>query len=299
MFKKTALFLLCVITACGGWGRVIRSADGQLDDAVGMPLKTGFNGDNRDALKTLLNNPMGVAVDKKGNIYFSDTSNHRVRKLDLRTKEVTTVAGTGKPGFGNDGSSADFAQLNAPTGLAFDRNGNLFIADTGNHKVRWVEPVKKTIFTIAGTGEGGFSGEGDRKCTDSKFNHPTGLAMDKARRLYIADTDNQRIRRLEFNGMFDSKVQTVAGTGKRGYNGDGGSAWDTTLSFPGAMVITPFDALYFVDTGNGLVRRIQHVSTIETPSIYRGAVSQPQEDKRSFFEVLFGRNNKGSQSQAE
>lgn len=407
MLKKSLIFLLFLMAAGGAFARVV-TQNGWISNKAGVPGKRGFNGDNRDALKTYLANPMGVAVDKWGNIYFSDTSNHRVRRVDIRTGEVRTVAGTGKPGFANDGSPADAAQLKGPTGLAFDRFGNLyiadtgnhrirvltvkgylhtiagdgrkgytgesdrslaaslhaptglafnrwgelvfadtgnhrvrkiergtghvktvagngyagddgdfapavnarlkaptalliddknnlFIADTGNHKVRWVRPEDKNIYTVAGTGQAGFSGEGDRKSTDSKFKHPSGLAMDKKRRLYISDTDNHRIRRVEINSMLDSKVQTLAGTGKRGYNGDDFYAWDAQISFPGALVITPHDSLYFVDSGNGLVRKVQGISTMDAPLVYTGfkKAGEP-EDKRSFFEVLFGKNKTAS-----
>lgn len=401
MYKKYGMLCVALLAAAVCMGRVL-TQDGWIDDKAGVPGKRGYNGDNHDALQTYLNNPMGVAVDKWGNIYFSDTSNHRVRRVDIRTGEVRTVAGTGKPGFANDGSPADAAQLkgptglifdpygnlyiadtgnhririltvkgylqtvagdgrkgytgesdrslaaslNNPTGLAFNRRGelvfadtgnhrirkiergtghvktvagngyagddgdfalaadarlygptailiddkdNLFIADTGNHKVRWVRPDNLYIYTVAGTGDGGFSGEGDRRCTDSKFKHPTGLAMDKNRRLYIADTDNHRIRRMEVNSMLDSKVRTVVGTGKRGYNGDDGNAWDARLSYPGAMWITPHDSLYFVDSGNGLVRKVQGISSLEPPLVYNGFGVKEPEEKKGFFEALFGR----------
>ena len=141
----------------------------------------------------------------------------------------------------------------------------------------------------AGTGKRGFSGDGDRKCTDSAFSNPTGLAVDKRGRLYISDTDNQRIRRLTVESQMDSKVVTVVGSGERGYNGDGMDAWDAKLAYPGALVITRHDMLFLVDTGNNLVRRVQAISTVEPPVKYTGyGQADAQPDERNFLQVLFG-----------
>ena len=403
--KMQRIFLLGALLLAGvSAGALGLTRPGQIDDAAGVPGKRGYSGDGGDALQARLGNPMGIAVDARGNIYFSDTVNHRVRMVNARTGQIDTVAGTGKKGFDNDGGNANMAALNAPTGLAFDtlgnlyiadtgnnrirmftpqgylytvagdgrkgyngngmrpvasslknptgvavspqgelyisdtgnhlirkidrqsgflvnvagtgeagdsgdfelaenarlnrpsaivfdQRGNLFIADTGNHRVRWVEPRRHLIFTIAGTGQRGFSGEGDRKCTDSAFSNPTGLAIDKQGRLYISDTDNQRIRRLTVESRMDSKVATVVGSGERGYNGDGLDAWDAKLAYPGALVITRHDMLFFADTGNNLIRRVQGISTVEPPTKYTGyGRADAQPDERNFLEVLFGSN---------
>ena len=232
---------------------------------------------------------VSVAISPQGELYISDTGNNLVRKIDRRSGFLVTVAGTGDAGNSGDLDLAENAQLNKPSALVFDERGNLFIADTGNHQIRWVEPRRHLIFTIAGTGKRGFSGDGDRKCTDSAFSNPTGLAVDKLGRLYIADTDNQRIRRLTVESRMDSKVVTVVGTGERGYNGDGMDAWDADLAYPGAMVITKHDMLFFADTGNNLIRRVQGISTVEPPVKYTGyGQAQAQPDDRNFLQVLFG-----------
>lgn len=251
--------------------------------------RKGYNGEGLRPKASSLKNPTGVAVSPRGEVHFSDTGNHLVRKIDRRTGTLINVVGTGERGNDGDGELATNTRINRPSSLTFDDKGNLFVADTGNHQVRWIEPRKTLTFVIAGTGRRGFSGEGDKKSTDSQFSNPTGLAVDKKGRLYISDTDNQRVRRLVVENRMDSKVETVVGNGKRGYNGDGMDAWDAELAYPGALFITPHDMLYFVDTGNNLIRRVHRISTVDAPVTYRGyggVTDQP--DDRNFLQVLFG-----------
>lgn len=251
-----------------------------------------FNGALNTPLTTSLNSPTGVAFNSNGELYIADTGNHMVRKINRVTGRVETVAGTGQAGSWGDMGLASNAQLNAPTAILFDGRDNLYIADTRNHKIRWVNNKKQIILTLAGTGEAGFDGDNSRRSNDSKFNDPTGLAFDQSGRLYVSDTDNQRIRRITIKGIdgaLESMVETVAGTGKRGYNGDNINAWEAWLAYPGAMVITPYDLLFFVDVGNNKVRRIQGISKVTAPVAY-GQFGKPAEkaDSHSFFEVLFG-----------
>lgn len=256
--------------------------------------RRGYNGNGLRPVSSSLNNPTGVAVSPQGELYISDTGNHRVRKIDRQSGVLVNVAGTGEKGEGGDFELAENASLNRPSALTFDARGNLFIADTGNHRVRWVEPKKHLIFTIAGTGERGFTGDGDRKATDSAFYNPTGLAVDGLGRLYIADTNNNRIRRLDVTSRFDSKVVTVVGSGERGYNGDDMDAWDAALNYPSAMLITRYDTLYFSDSGNSLIRRVPGISTVELSVSYTGyGKVTPTEDNRGFVQVLFGGNKAG------
>lgn len=251
--------------------------------------KKGYNGDGLRPVASNLKNPTGVAVSPRGELHFSDTGNHLVRKIDRQTGFLINVAGTSAPGKDGDLELATNARLNRPSAITFDKHGNLFIADTGNHRIRWVEPRKGLVFTIAGTGKRGFSGEGDRRCVDSMMSEPTGLAVDQAGRLYISDTDNQRIRRLVIENRMDSKLETIVGTGSRGYNGDEKDAWKAQLAYPGAMVITPHDMLYFVDTGNNIIRRVPHISRVDVPVKYAGyAAQEKQPEERSFLQVLFG-----------
>ena len=251
--------------------------------------RRGYEGDGLRAKNTSLNNPAGVALDSKGNLFISDTGNNRIRMLDRITGKLTTVAGDGDARDDGDGGFAPHASLNRPTAIIFDKYDNLYIADTRNHKIRFVDRRSGLIFTLAGSGASGYEGDGSGRAADARFNDPTGLALDRFGRIYVSDTDNQRIRRITVDlSNRRAGVENVVGTGKRGYNGDNMNAWDADLAYPGALVINPYDMLYFLDTGNNLLRRVQGVSRVRAPTSYTSFVQPKTEvDSRSFYEVLF------------
>ena len=153
----------------------------------------GFGGDGGPATDARLAFPTDVAVDGAGNLHIADSRNHRIRKVDS-SGTITTIAGTGELGFGGDGGPATDARLAFPTDVAVNGAGNLYIADSRNHRIRKVDS-SGTITTIAGSGEPGFSGDGG-PATDARLARPNGVAVDDAGNVYIADTDNHRIRIL-------------------------------------------------------------------------------------------------------
>src|SRR5262249_54272201 len=161
---------------------------------AGKLFAAGFNGDGGPARSAQLFGPREMAFDAQGNLYFSDTGNHRVRKI---TKDgiINTIAGSGAVGNGGDGGQAISAELNEPRGLAIDPAGNVYIADSLNHRVRRVTPAG-VISSIAGTGVEGFGGVGG-KATEARLNYPLGLAVDAAGNLYIADSGNHRVRKVD------------------------------------------------------------------------------------------------------
>jgi len=177
----------------------------------------GSSGDGAPAAQAQLNMPQGLAVDSVGNVYIADTLNNRVRRVDA-DGTITTVAGTGEAGYAGDGKSGREAKLNLPTGLAIGFSDALFIADTGNNVVRQLSQ-DGAIRTVAGAGEAGYRGEAG-PALSALLHAPGGLAFDSEGNLYIADTLNQRVRRIDVNGQ----IATVAGTGSSGYLGDGRSA---------------------------------------------------------------------------
>ncbi|MBS1857304.1 MAG: hypothetical protein JST11_18195 [Acidobacteria bacterium] len=206
--------------------------------------------------------PQCVAVDSAGNVYFS-SSLSAVFRIDT-SGILTRVAGNARMGYSGDGGQAVNAQLAGVTGIALDRLGNLYIADTLNNRVREVA-VSGTITTVAGNGVAGYSGDGGT-ATQATLSGPTGVAVDPAGNLYIADADNSRIRKVSTGGV----ITTVAGTGVRGYFGDQGVAANAQLSLssqfgrPSGLAMDSAGNLYIADTLNNRVRMISAAGTITT-----------------------------------
>ncbi len=218
----------------------------------------GFElGDGGPAAAAVLGGPADVAVDGAGNLYIPDTLYHRVRKVDT-AGIIRTIAGTGQEGFGGDGALATAAQLKAPGGLAFDKAGNLYIADSGNHRIRRVDPFG-IITTITGTGTAGVGGEGV-SATTSMLNRPRDVVLDTKGNLYIADSGNHRIRRVDTSGI----ITTVAGTGDGGFSGDGGLANLAKLNEPAGVAVDSQGQIYIADMKNHRIRLITSAGVIST-----------------------------------
>ncbi len=213
----------------------------------------GFSGDGGPATAAQLNFPIGVAVDSLGNVYIADQANNRIRKVTA-FGVITTAAGKGTAGFSGDGGLAASAQLNSPSGVAVDSSGNLYIADRGNNRVRKVTAFG-VISTVAGNGTAGYSGDGG-KATAAQLNGPTGLAVDSAGNLYIADYTNNRIRQVTAAGI----ITTVAGNGTTGQCGDGAQAAGAQLNSPSGAAVDSAGNLYIADYLNDRVRSITSVS---------------------------------------
>jgi trimeric autotransporter adhesin len=229
-----------------GNNRIRQVSNGLITTVAGRNGTSGFSGDNGPATSAQLNGPGSVIVDSSGNLYIADSGNNRIRKVSNGT--ITTVAGNGTAGFSGDGGPATSAQLVFPQSVAVDSAGNLYIADYTNHRIRKVS--NGVITTIAGNGTPGFSGD-NGPATSAQLNLPRGVAVDSAGNLYIADTNNSRIRKVS-NGL----ITTVAGNGTFSFGGDGGLATSAQLNGPNDVVLDSAGNLYIADTGNGRVRKV-------------------------------------------
>jgi sugar lactone lactonase YvrE len=204
----------------------------------------GHRGDGGPATAATLNQPSGVALDSAANLYIADTVNQRIRKVSNGV--ITTVAGNGALGFSGDNGPATSATLDYPEGIAVDSAGNLYIADDLNNRIRKV--ANGVITTVVGTGTGGFSGD-NGSATSAELYGPFGVAVDSTGNLYIADTANERIRKVS-NGV----ITTVAGNGALGFGGDGGPATSAYLNQPLGVTVDSSGNVYIADTYNDRVR---------------------------------------------
>jgi sugar lactone lactonase YvrE len=212
----------------------------------------GSTGNGGLATAALVNAPRGGAFDSLGNFFFSDSGNNVIREIVKSSGNITIVAGNGTGGFNGDGTAATSAELNAPTGIAIDPAGNLYIADAGNNRIREVSANTGMISTIAGTGMAGYTGD-TGLATLATFNKPSGIAIDNAGTLYIADTGNNALRAFSPLG---GVIVTLAGTGTAGYVGDNGVPQLAQLNAPSAVTVDLAGNIYVADTGNAVVRRI-------------------------------------------
>ena len=223
----------------------------------------GYNGDGFLAVHKQLNYPLGAAADGQGHVYVADTHNHRVRKVNTATGEISTVAGTGQWGFSGDGGPAVNARLDRPHGVALDAAGNLYIADTWNHRIRRVDPSGR-IATVAGNGAAGLWGDGG-PATDAPLHAPYNVAADAAGNLYIADTFNNCVRKVDVSG----RITAFAGVGASGpfnggFSGDGGRAVDAELNTPADVAADGAGNVYIADTWNHRVRKVDPSGAIAT-----------------------------------
>lgn len=275
------------------------------------------NGNRGSAAKINVAQPFGVEIGPDGALYITEVGNHRVLRLDRKTRKITTVAGTGRKGYSGDGGLATDAELNEPYEVRFDRAGNMYFVEMQNHVVRRVGAKSGRISTIAGTGKSGYSGDGG-PATKATFNRPHSIALDGNGGLYIADIGNHRIRRVDLEtGVVDSvagnaerrlpkdgqiakgnpilgpralfidgdtmwialreghsvwkmdmtndTLHYVAGTGEKGFSGDGGLAASATFNGPKGIAVGPKGNVFVVDTENQAIRKLDLKSgTIST-----------------------------------
>jgi sugar lactone lactonase YvrE len=228
----------------------LTDVSGTVRFVVGKAQTVRAGGDGGPAVSATLNFPSAVAVDAGGHLYIADTFNHRVRKVDARTGIITAVAGTGQRRFSGDGGAGSAAALNEPVALAVDRQ-RLYIADQNNHRVRLLDLKTGIITTVAGTGEATYNGDGI-PAIEAALAGPSGLAVGADGALYIADTFNGRIRRIDpENGL----IHTVAGDGgEYRYQGVDHEV-SVSLSRPYGVAVESSGNLLITDSDSHLIRR--------------------------------------------
>jgi hypothetical protein len=217
----------------------------------------GLSGDGGPATVARLNGPARIAFSPSGDLFIADTNNNRVRRVNA-SGVITTVAGTGSASYGGDGGQATAARIRQPYDIAFGPDGAYYIADRGNQRVRKVATTG-IITTVAGNGVSGYNGD-DIPATSARLRTPYSLAVDSHGNLFIADYDNERVRKVNSDGI----ISTVAGTGVATASGDGGLAIEAGLHKPSHVLVTAAGDLFISEQNNNRVRRVDPTGMIET-----------------------------------
>ena len=219
--------------------------------------ESGFSGDGGPAIKANFKTPAGLAFDPEGNLYIADRENHRIRKIDA-SGNISTFAGIGEAGFSGDDGPAVKARLNLPSGVAIDKKGNLYISDRSNDRIRVVDK-KGVIRTYAGSGVAGFQGDAG-PALKAQLDKPFGIALDEAENLYIADRNNNRVRKVSPEGI----ITTVAGDGGFFFMGDNGPAYQASVAAPTGVAVDKKGNLYIADRNNNRIRLVDKLGMIRT-----------------------------------
>ena len=226
-------------------------------DAFAGTGEQGFHGDGGPATEARFHSPGGIAIDSVGNVYVADVNNGRVRRID-QAGMITTIAGTGERGYAGDGGPAVEAQLLAPSAVALDASGSLYIAEVAGHRVRKIDTTG-TISTVAGTGTAGSEGDGG-PAVEAQLNWPAALALDAAGNILIGESRGHRVRKVSLEGT----ITTIAGTGSKGSTGDGGAATAAQLNYVSDLATDALGNIYLSDINAGRIRKISPSGRITT-----------------------------------
>jgi streptogramin lyase len=214
--------------------------------------RKGYSGDGGPAREASLNQPYEIRFDKAGNMYFVEMPNHVVRRVDKKTGIISTVAGTGQPGFGGDGGPASKAQFRQPHSIVFDPQGRLLVCDIGNHRVRRIDMKSGQIETWLGNGERKPTPDG-ASIEGTPINGPRAIDLDPQGNLYLVLREGNAIYKIDPKA---GRYTHLAGTGEKGYTGDGGPAAQAKLNGPKGIAWSPDGSVVIADTENHAIRRI-------------------------------------------
>jgi streptogramin lyase len=228
------------------------TSDGRVHVVAGNGKK-GYSGDGGPAREASFNLPHEVRFDRAGNLYIADMQNHAVRRIDAKTQVITTVAGNGQPGYNGDGGPAAKAQLNQPHSIQFGPDGSLYICDIGNNVIRRIDPATSQISTFAGTGKAGATPD-NSPIVGTPLAGPRSLDFDAAGNLWLVTRAGNQVLKFDLRA---GKIHHIAGTGAKGYTGDGGPARDATFNGPKGIALAPNGDVYLADTENHAIRMIE------------------------------------------
>lgn len=238
---------------CEYTGQRIRriGKDGAITTIAGTG-QVGFTGDGGPALEATFNKPHELRFDTVGDLYIVDMVNHAVRKIDMKTGMITTIAGTGEPGYGGDGGPAVKAQFKQPHSIQFGPEGDLYICDIGNHVIRKIEMKTGTISTFAGTGKAGDTPDGS-PIAGTPLKGPRSLDFDREGNLWLATREGNQVFKFELKA---GKIHHIAGTGKGGFTGHGEPALEATLSGPKGISVDASGNVWLADCESHSIRMI-------------------------------------------
>jgi hypothetical protein len=252
---KKSILLSVTISVC----LLKLSAQAPIIKTIAGNGTAGYSGDGGPATDAQMNQPTDIAVDGKGDVYIMDNTNNVIRMVNS-SGIISTIAGiAGTAGYTGDGGPATSATLNSPWSIAFDGTGNLYIADVGNNVIRKINRFN-VISTVAGTGMAGYSGDGGPAIA-ATLNGCSGIAVDGLGNLYIADDNNNVIRKVN---AVTGIISTIVGNGTQGYSGDGGPALSAQLSFPVNLTVDANGNIYVADNVNSVVRKVDSSNVITT-----------------------------------
>ncbi len=222
--------------------------------------RKGYSGDGGPAVEAMLDEPYEIAFSRAGDLVFCDRTDQVIRRIDRKTQVISTIAGTGKAGFGGDGGPGTQSQFNQPHSIVFEPEGRLLICDILNFRIRALDLMNGTISTWAGTGRRGTAPDG-APLVGTTLDEPRALAIDQTGNFYLALRAGNAIYRLDVKS---GKMYRFAGTGEKGFSGDGGEARQARLSGPKGVACAPDGSLYIADTENHAIRRVDRNGVITT-----------------------------------
>ncbi len=232
--------------------RVRRVAqDGTISTIAGTGRK-GYSGDGGPAAQATFNLPHELRFDAKGDLYIVDMSNHAVRKIDMKTKTITTIAGNGSPGYSGDGGPAKNALLKQPHSIQFGPGGDLFVCDIGNNVIRRIDMRDGKISTFAGTGKPGATPDG-APIAGTPLKGPRSMDFDKQGNLWLATREGNQVFQFDIKA---GKIHHIAGTGAKGFTGNGGPAKEATLSGPKGISVDAEGNVWLADCESHSIRMI-------------------------------------------